>query len=233
MPGSPAGGSGNPNSIGLLLNCIDGARHMNATQARVLSLISLVLTSLLFTAPAVGKQNPRTGSPQPRSTQSNTSASADLHFKAPEGWIAEKPSSNMRVAQYVLPKAQGDSEDASLVVYYFGAMQGGATQANIDRWISQMQQADGSPSKDKAKTETSTINGLKVSSVDVSGTYTAEMAPGSGTFHNNANYRLRAAVIETPKGSYFVKLVGPAKTVSKWEKAYSDFLKSVKFESAV
>ena len=136
----------------------------------------------------------------------------------------------MRVAQYKLPKAEGDSEDASLVLYYFGATQGGTAQANIDRWISQMQQSGGGSSKDNARTDTMTVNGLKVTSVDVSGTYTAEMAPGSGTFHNDANYRLRAAVVETPKGNYFVKLVGPAKTVGRWEQTYSDYLKSFEFK---
>ena len=136
----------------------------------------------------------------------------------------------MRVAQYKLPKAEGDNEDASLVLYYFGASQGGSAQANIDRWISQIQQADGSASKDKAKTETFTVNGLKVTTVDVSGTYTAEMSPGSGTTHNDANYRLRAAVIETPKGNYFLKLVGPAKTVGRWEQSYTDYVKSFEFK---
>ena len=160
--------------------------------------------------------------------QSNSAG--ELRFKAPEGWLVEKASSKMRVAQYKLPKAEGDSEDASLVLYYFGATQGGTAQANIDRWISQMQQPDGGASKDKSKSDTSTINGLKATTVDVSGTYTAEMAPGSGTFHNNANWRLRAAVIETPKGNYFVKLVGPAKTVGRWEQAYMDYLKSLEFK---
>jgi hypothetical protein len=136
----------------------------------------------------------------------------------------------MRAAQFKLPKAAGDSEDASLVVYYFGATQGGSAQANIDRWISQMQQTDGSSSKDKSKSETLTVNGLKVTTVDVSGTYTAEMAPGSGTFHNDANYRLRAAVIETPKGNYFLKLVGPAKTVGRWEQSFAEYLKSFEFK---
>ena len=162
--------------------------------------------------------------------QSNIPANGDLHFKAPDAWTTEKPASNMRVAQYKLPKADGDPEDASLVIYYFGAGQGGNVQANIDRWINQMQQSDGSASKDKAKTEDLTVNGLKVSTVDVTGTYTAEMAPGSGDRHNNANYRLRAAVIETPKGNYFAKLVGPANTVSKWDQAFNDYLKSFEFK---
>ena len=160
----------------------------------------------------------------------NQTAAGELHFKAANDWVAEKPSSSMRVAQYKLPKVEGDREDASLVLYYFGATQGGTAQANIDRWISQMQQPDGSSSKDKAKSESVTINGLKVTTVDVSGTYTAEMAPGSGTFHNDTNYRLRTAVIETPKGNYFVKLAGPAKTIARWDQTYIDYLKSFEFK---
>ena len=163
-------------------------------------------------------------------TEAPGQASGDLHYKVPQGWVAGQPSSKMRVAQFKLPKADSDNEDGELVLYYFGANQGGTAQANIDRWISQIQQADGSPSKDKAKTESLTVNGLKVTTVDVAGRYTAEMAPGSGKFHDNANYRLRAAVIETAKGNYFVKLVGPAKTVGRWEQSFADFMKSFEFK---
>jgi hypothetical protein len=152
----------------------------------------------------------------------------DLHYKVPDGWVSAQPSSKMRVAQFKLPKADGDNEDAELVLYYFGANQGGTAQANIDRWISQIQQADGT--KDQSKTESLTVNGLKITTVDVSGKYTAEMAPGSGKFYDNANYRLRGAVIETPKGNYFLKLVGPAKTVGRWEQAFTDFVKSFEFK---
>src|SRR6266700_1953632 len=74
--------------------------------------------------------------------QSSQTAAGELHYKVPEGWTAEKPTSGMRVAQYKLPKAAGDSEDALLVVYYFGQGQGGSAQANIDRWINQIQQPD-------------------------------------------------------------------------------------------
>jgi hypothetical protein len=152
----------------------------------------------------------------------------ELHFKASDGWLIEKPSSAMRTAQYKLPKAEGDSEDASLVLYYFGATEVGPPQANIDRWISQIKQGNGA--LDKAKTETMTVKGLKVTTVDVSGTYTAEMAPGTGNHRNDANYRLRGAVIATPKGNYFLKLVGPASTVARWERAFTDYLKSFEFK---
>ena len=160
-------------------------------------------------------------------------ATGELHFKAPDGWQEEKPNSNMRVAQYKLPKAEGDRADAELVLYYFGQGQGGSAQANIDRWLNQMQQPDGSPSKEKAKIENMTVNGMPVTTVDVLGKYNGGMAsPGatSTTPADMSNYRLRAAIIETPKGSYFVKLTGPQKTVSHWDQAYTDFIKSFDFK---
>lgn len=91
-----------------------------------------------------------------------------------------------------------------------------------------MQQQDGT--KAKITEESFTANGLKITTVDGAGTYVAETAPGSGTFHNKAGYRLRAAVIETPNGSYYVKLVGPEKTVTRWNEGFDSYLKSFEFK---
>ena len=154
---------------------------------------------------------------------------SELKFKVPAGWVEEERTSTMRVAQYRLPKVEGDTEDASLVLYYFGQGQGGSTTANIDRWINQMKQADGSAATG-AKDEQLVGNGLKVTMVDVSGTYVAETAPGSGSFLNKPAYRLRAAVVETPNGSYFVKLVGPEKTVAQWNDSFVSYIKSFEFK---
>src|ERR1044071_8092609 len=157
------------------------------------------------------------------------SQKSELRFTVPNGWEEEPRSSSMRVAQYKLPKAPGDAEDASLVLYYFGPGQGGSTAANIDRWIGQMKQEDGSAAKG-AKDEHLVANGLKVTTVDVSGTYVAETAPGSGTFNNKPAYRLRAAVVEIPNGSDFVKLVGPEKTVTQWNDSFLTYIKSFEFK---
>jgi predicted dehydrogenase len=154
---------------------------------------------------------------------------SELKFKVPAGWVEEERTSTMRVAQYRLPKVEGDTEDASLVLYYFGQGQGGSTAANIERWIGQMKQPDGSAVKD-AKQITFETGGLKMTTVDVSGTYVAETAPGSGTFFNKPGSRLRAAVVETPKGFYYVKLVGPEKTVAQWNESFLGYIKSFEFK---
>lgn len=153
-----------------------------------------------------------------------------LKFDAPDGWVAKTPSSTMRVAEFVLPRAAGDAEDASLTVYFFGANQGGGVSANIDRWIGQMTQPDGRASKDLAKTSTMDSHGLKISLIDLTGTYVAEMSPGSTEHFNKPGFRLRAAVIETPGGPYYVKVIGPAATVAKWDAQIATFLKSLRYE---
>ena len=191
------------------------------------TLILLLSTALICTACS---KNSVATAPGNTAAQAN----GELRYKTPAGWQEEKPNSNMRVAQYKLPKAEGDAADAELVVYYFGQGQGGSKQANIDRWLNQMQQPDGSSSKEKAKIETTTVNGLPVTTVDVTGKYNGGMAsPGaapSATPADMSNYRMRAAIIETPKGSYFVKLTGPQKTVSHWDQAYTAYLKSFEFK---
>jgi hypothetical protein len=155
------------------------------------------------------------------------SPAAGLSFTAPPAWQGRPASSAMRVAEFVVPKAPGDAEDAELIVYFFGGT-GGSVDANIDRWVAQMQQPDGAASKDKARRETQTVNGLKVTMVDVTGTYIAEVRPGATERYNKPDFRLRAAVIETPRGPYYIKMTGPAKTMTAADADFKKFLATVK-----
>jgi hypothetical protein len=155
-------------------------------------------------------------------------AVAALTFATPTGWQQGKPSSSMRVAELTLPRADGDAEDAQLVVYYFGG-QGGSVDANIERWVNQIQGPDGKSTGAAAKKETRSVNGLAVTLVDVSGTYIAETAPGSTERHNKPHFRLRAGVVQTSNGPYFIKLTGPEKTVAKWDRSFEQFVSSLKF----
>ena len=151
-----------------------------------------------------------------------------LKFDVPQGWVSKPAASTMRVAEYALPRIAGDAEDVSVVVYFFGGS-GGSVQANLDRWIGQMTQPDGRASKDVAKTSTLvTAGGLKVTVVDLPGTYVAEVTPGSADRHNKPGFHLRAAVIESAEGPYFVKITGPAKSVAKWSDSIGSFLKSAR-----
>ena len=155
--------------------------------------------------------------------------SGTLRFDAPAEWSGRQPTSGMRVAEFTLPRSAGDGEDAELIVYFFGGS-GGSVEANIDRWVAQMQQPDGTASKSAARRADRTVNGLKVTTIDVAGTYVAEVRPGATERHNKPGYRMRAAVVSTPKGPYFIKAVGPAKTMARWNAEIDAFLGSLRFE---
>lgn len=156
-------------------------------------------------------------------------AAPALKFDAPSGWVSKPPASSARVAEFTLPKANGDAEDAAVAVFFFPG-QGGTVQANLDRWIGQFAQPDGSLSKDVAKTSKLESHGLAITLIDLSGTYVAELSPGSAEHYNKPGFRMRAAVVQTPDGPYFVKLTGPAKTVTRWDASYMTFLKSLRTE---
>jgi hypothetical protein len=152
---------------------------------------------------------------------------AGLRWTPPASWKSEAQRP-MRLATYTIPPSSGDQEAGECGVYYFGQGQGGSVEANLDRWIGQFQQSAGQPSKDVAKRESRTIHGLKVTVVDVSGTYSGmggPMAP-AGT-PPKAGYRLLGAIVEGRQGSVFFKFTGPAKTVTQNQAAFDKMLASL------
>jgi hypothetical protein len=114
-------------------------------------------------------------------------------------------------------------------VCYFGPGQGGAVDANIKRWIGQFKQPDNKPSEQRAKTGKRTVNGLQVSTIDLSGTYVQSMGPSAPMAPvNKPNYRLLGAIVEGPQGPVFFKFTGPAKTVAASEATFNTLIQSVK-----
>ena len=152
-----------------------------------------------------------------------------LHYDAPDDWIEQPAESPMRVTEFRLPRVPGDAEDAELVVFYFGGS-GGSIAANLQRWIGQMEQPDGRSSFEVASTTGFEANGLAVTLLDVPGVYVAAVSPGSATRLGKPNFRLMAAVVETPVGPYFFKLTGPDRTVARWNTQFAAFLRSVRVD---
>ena len=131
----------------------------------------------------------------------------------------------MRLATYLVPRENGDPEDAELAVFHFPGGQGGDVEANLSRWEKQF--------SDTKETDVvrshRTMNGLRAHVVRVArGTYTA-MTPGQSA-SPKAGYAMIAAFVETPLGSYFFKFTGPAKTVMSRQDAYFTLLDSVHVE---
>jgi len=145
--------------------------------------------------------------------------SGAVKWTAPTRWDA-KPAGGMRAATYLIPAAKGDSEGAECAVF---ENLGGGVQDNISRWIGQFEKPDGAPNQSQG-----TINGLTVTTVEVSGTFKGGgqmMGQSSGP---KTGYRLLGAIVEGPEGDVFFKLTGPAKTVAAAQGEFQAMLKSLK-----
>ena len=126
----------------------------------------------------------------------------------------------MRVATYTIPAAPG-SEAGECGVYYFGKGQGGTVDENVARWTEQF---SGAP---KATRSDSTVGGLRVHRVALSGTYLAPGGPMMQSAGSKANYRLMGAIVEAPGGLVFFKCTGPAATLNAAEKAFNALIASL------
>ena len=154
-------------------------------------------------------------------------AEPTLHYEVPAGWRVEQPPPPCAWRSSRCRAGPGTRTDAVAVIYFFGQGQGGSVEANLERWASQMGQAGGRPGTVKdGKTTTLTANGHAVSMLDIAGTYTDTMGGGGP----KPGYRMKAAVVETPGGPYFIKLTGPDKTVLKWDASFQAFLKSMSYK---
>ncbi|MFI5308039.1 MAG: hypothetical protein ACHQ53_11830, partial [Polyangiales bacterium] len=114
--------------------------------------------------------------PAPGGADSSTPPSAGgLTWSAAAPLQRRAPKSSMRAAEYGV---EGDPQ-AELSVFYFGAGQGGAVDANIARWLGQLSQPDGSDTTKKAKRGDKTIHGIAVTTIEASGAFSGGMG-GSG-----------------------------------------------------
>lgn len=148
--------------------------------------------------------------------------SAGLRFSVPSEWTRVPAASEMRQAQFRIPRAAGDGEDGELVLFHFEKGQGGGVQDNIDRWLAQLKQTDGSATKDKATIVIRPVKTLKVTSLDASGDYT-----GMGDKSAKPGWRMLGAVIEGKGGPWFFKAVGPQATIANAKSGFDSLVNSV------
>lgn len=141
-----------------------------------------------------------------------------LTFVAPKGWGRKQPQSNLILAEFVLPRAQGDSQDGRLTL----STAGGSVEANINRWYGQF---GGRP--EKANQEKFDVNGLSVTFIDLTGEFDDKKGPFAPGV-KRPDYRMIGAIIPFGDQSHFVKAVGPKKTMESHAEAIKTFIRSVK-----
>ncbi|MCC7419651.1 MAG: hypothetical protein IT428_05185 [Planctomycetaceae bacterium] len=129
----------------------------------------------------------------------------DITLKVPSTWKQEEPSNKLRLAQFAIPKAEGDKEATSLVISSFPG--GGGVDQNLPRWVGEFS-PDGRSMKmtsGKSKQGEYVVVDLKGTHIGTSFARRPEPLPGA---------RMLAVLLKTDDDSYYFTLVGPEKSVA-------------------
>jgi len=143
-----------------------------------------------------------------------------LVFSLPAAWQQVPPNSSMRVAQATIPGPGGAAE---MAVFHFGAGRGGDVEANLQRWMNQVEPDAGST----PERESFESGGLRITRIDIAGTLKPGgmgMAPSTAQPHA----RLLGAVIEGDGGPWFIKVTGADATLAPQRAAFVAMLHSAK-----
>jgi hypothetical protein len=152
--------------------------------------------------------NPRAAPPPAPPSQGAHPSALALRWDDPSRWTRRPPSTPMRQAEYLVPRATGDSEDGECSVITFGPGQGGTIDENVERWVKQLE-----PTASKVERAKRVAGGLTITRVEVAGTYTPMQVGGKPSSGPKPGYRLIGEIVEAPSGLWFFKLVGPDATV--------------------
>jgi len=146
-----------------------------------------------------------------------------IAFKMPDAWEVQPPKSSMRRAQLSAPGSAGPAE---LIVYFFGAQGAGTAEDNIERWIGQFSNADGSPASN-AKKSSSKVSGFEVTKVEVAGDYASGMAAAGQPEAPQGGQRMLAAIVNTSGGPYYFKFLGPNASVTEHSATFDELIASI------
>ena len=141
-----------------------------------------------------------------------------LTFTKPEGWKNEKPSSQMRKAQFSV--GEGDKA-GEVVFFYFGQGGAGGVEANVKRWYGQFKGG-----AEKGKSEKAKAAGVPVTYVTTEGTYMS--GPPRGPKVEKPDYALLGAIVESKEGAIFIKFTGPKATVEGATEAFKKMVGGAK-----
>ena len=171
-------------------------------------------TRWLCLAACLGLGNVHFCATRPRAAEpakTHTVMAGEMKLAVPSSWVQKKPSNRFRLAQFAVPKTGGDTEDAELVVFFFGTKDGGNIEPNIHRWIDQFQ-----PQGRKGKFTSGKCPQGDYVLVDLRGTWNKPIEPliEQKTVEMRDARVLSLILTIKHQGSYFLRLMGPAKTVS-------------------
>jgi hypothetical protein len=139
-----------------------------------------------------------------------------MEFPKPAAWTWTKPTAPFRTLQYAVPG------DAELIVSVFPAGDGGAVDANVDRWAKQF----GGPASVKARSEFA-VGEFRVTRVDFEGDF-----KGMGMGQAKTGMSQLGAIVQGPRQSVFVRVLGAKAAVQAARGDFDRLVQGVRGQAA-
>jgi hypothetical protein len=165
-----------------------------------------------------------TKAPAAPAGQGGTVELTGLTMTAPASWQREnvQPSPMGPVAVF---KIKADAGECEVRITHYESMKG-KDDMNINRWLGMVVMADGQPyTREKAQIKSDTVGDVKLTVVDLPGTVNASMGGPEAAIPDG---RMIAAIIDHSRGPHYVRVYGPAKSMTAIEADVQAFLKSAK-----
>lgn len=141
-----------------------------------------------------------------------------LTWTAEPPFVYRRPENDLRSVEY----AVRGYPDATLGVFHFGAEEGGggSVDDNVERWVGQFEEPH------DRRVEPREVGDLRMTIVDVSGTFVGRMGMG-GPAAPREDWRLLGAIVQGPRGLVFFKLIGPDDAIAAAEDAFEALVESI------
>jgi hypothetical protein len=175
-------------------------------------------------APAPPATTPQQASP-PTAAPARPERGGGILWDVTPPFVRHEPKSPVRAAEYGV-----DSEpSAELAVFHYGE-QKIEVDGQIQAWLVQFEQRDGSDTAKKAKRGEFKVGPLSVNTVEVSGIYTGPVAMPGVQVAPARDWILLGAIVSGPNGPVMFKLSGPHDGVERARAAFEQLLHSVRPE---
>jgi hypothetical protein len=147
-----------------------------------------------------------------------------LVFTVPAAWKSVPVSNAMQKEKLKIEPVKGDDDGAELIITALPGAAGGV-EMNVARWEKTFKDKDGN----QAKAEVKKVKGqnVEVSRVEIAGHYTPANFGGPKQ-PDKPNARLLGAIVITDSNGYFLRLIGPEKTVNAAKADFDKMIASMK-----
>lgn len=140
-----------------------------------------------------------------------------VSMPALEGWTETPTSLGFQLARWELP------EGGHATISWLGASSD-TIAMNLDRWLGQWQTATGAPAQD-GRLEPDQEGNHPFTFVRVEGTLTDTRQVGGGD--PRAEWMLLGAIVESPRGPLYVKVVGAQSVLGEQETAFREAVRAL------